>query len=98
MKTTEAQLNNLVKIICDITCMSNSKAQAIEKGQDRYIALENAVCYGGWRLINVGVNNGAHYGAFGGNATEARLKASEMAAKLNGIINGIEYAKRVKLQ
>jgi hypothetical protein len=91
MRTTEKQLNNLVKVICDITGLSNNKKQAIEKGQDKYLSLECANCYGGWRLISVGVKNGAHYGVFGGNGTENRLKAFEMAIKLNGIINGLEY-------
>ena len=94
MRTTEAQLNNLVKQICDLTGMSNNKAQAIEKGQDKYLALENAACYGGWRLINVGVNNGAHYGAFNFGSTDARVKASEMATKLRGIIAGLEYKNK----
>ena len=91
MRTTEKQLNNLVKVICDITGLSNNRAQAIEKGQDKYLSLEYASCYGGWRLINVGVKNGAHYGAFGGNGTENRLKAYEMYIKLDSIINGLEY-------
>ena len=94
MRTTEAQLNNLIKDICDITGMSNNKEQAVEKGQDKYLALENATCYGGWRLINVAVSNGACYGAFNFGSTDARVKASEMATKLKGIIAGLEYKNK----
>lgn len=93
MRTTEKQLNDLVKHICDLTGKANNKEMAIKNNQDKFLALENAPIYGGWRLITVGVNNGAHYGAFGGNGTEARLKASEMATKLKGIIAGLEFNK-----
>lgn len=72
MRTTQKELNDLLKDICDITGLSNNKEQAIKQNQDKYLVLENASCYGGWRLVNVGVNNGAHYGAFDGNGTEQR--------------------------
>lgn len=97
MKTTEKQLNDLVKDICDITGLANNKQQAIKLGQDKYLQLNNASCYGGWRLCYVSVTNGANYGAFDGSSMEARLKAGEMAIKLRCLIAGIEYAKKAKL-
>lgn len=96
MRTTAEQLNNKVRIICELTGLSNNKAEAIKKGQKEYLALENAAIYGGWRLISVGVENGAHYGAFGFGSTDARVKASEMLTKLNGIIAGLEFAENAR--
>lgn len=93
MRTTEKQLNDLVKQICDLTGLSNNRKQAIERNQDKFIALENSSIYGGWRLINVGVNNGAHYSVFNFGSSDARVKASEMKTKLNGIIAGLEHKK-----
>lgn len=96
MRTTPAQLNNALKDICELTGLSNNKANAEAKNQTKYLALENAAIYGGWRLIQVDVKSGAHYGAFGGNGTEPRLKAAEMLTKLKGIIAGLEFAGNKK--
>jgi len=98
MKTTATQLNNLVKTICDLTGLSNNKEQAISKGQDRYLYLEYASVYGGYRLVNVNVNSGGHSGAFGGSGTEARLKSSEMYTKLSALIAGIEYQQVINFK
>lgn len=88
--TNAQHLNNLLASIAEITGECISREQAKEKGHERYLFLENASVYGGWRLVNVGVNNGAHYGAFGGNGCEARLKYKEMVIKLEGILAGLE--------
>jgi len=93
MRTTEKQLNDLVKHICDLTNMSNNRVNAIANKQESYLALENATCYGGWRLIKINVITGAHYGAFNSNGTEPRIKAKEMEIKLRGIIAGLEFKK-----
>ncbi len=94
MRITQKDLNDIVRQIADNLGLATSKDEAIKKGLDKYLALENAAVYGGWRIVNIGVNNGAHYGAFGGNGTEARVKASEMMARLDGILTGIEYANK----
>jgi len=94
MRTTAKQLNYLVEEIAQLTGLAMSQEQAIEKGLGSYLYLEYASCYGGYRLISVGLKSGAHYGALGGSSTEPRLKASEMETKLRGIIYGLEYAKK----
>jgi hypothetical protein len=91
MRTTTKELNDLVKQLADLTGMSNTREAAIKAGQDKYLLLENAPIYGGWRLVSIGVKNGAHYGAFGGNGCESRLKAYEMAIKLRALIAGLTY-------
>lgn len=94
MKTTETQISQLVKEIADLSGLVNNKKAAIEANQDKYLSYENAACYGGYRLIMVGVTNGAHYGAFNMSSCCARLKPAVFAEMLNGIIYGLQYDKR----
>lgn len=93
MRITTKDLNDVVRQIADRLGLATSKEEAVKKGLKKYLWLENSAIYGGWRIVNVGVENGAHYGAFGGNGTEARVKAGEMMAKLDGILTGIQYAQ-----
>lgn len=93
--TNTQHLNQLLNHIAKITGEATSREQAKEKGHERFLYLENASVYGGWRLITVGVNNGAHYGAFGGNACEPRLKYKEMVIKLEGILAGLECLQTI---
>lgn len=93
--TNAQHLKNLLESIAEITGEATNQEQAKEKGHERYLFLENASAYGGWRLVNVGVNNGAHYGAFGGNGCEARLKYKEMVIKLEGILAGLECLQTI---
>lgn len=83
-------LNEVLEEIAQKLNKAISADQAKKMGLDKYLYLEYAAIYGGWRIVNVGINNGAHYGAFDGNGTEPRLKASEMYIKLRGILAGIE--------
>lgn len=94
MRTTEKEINDLVKSIADLAGLSNNKAQAKESGHESYLTYENAACYGGYRLIMIGVSNGAHYGAFNMSSCCARLKPAVFAEMLKGIIYGLEYDKR----
>jgi hypothetical protein len=91
--TNEQHLNSLLNDIAEITGEATTKEQAKLKGHERYLSLENAPVYGGWRLISVGVNNGAHYGAFGENGCEARLKYKLMVIKLEGILAGLKCSQ-----
>lgn len=96
MKTTKKLLERLIADIAIKLNLATSKDEAKEKQQDKYLELEYASIYGGYRVVMVGVNNGAHYGAFGENGTETRLKASEMEVKLSGILSGIEVTAKIK--
>lgn len=82
MMTKNELLNALLSDLAGMTGQATSKEQAIAMGKDRYLFIEYASNYGGYRIVNVGVNNGAHYGAFGGNSTESRLKYPAMEVKL----------------
>lgn len=87
--TNTQHLNNLLASIAEITGEAISREQAQLIGNERYLFIEYASAYGGYRLVNVGVNNGAHYGAFGNNGCESRLKYKEMVIKLEGILAGL---------
>jgi hypothetical protein len=87
--TNTQHLNQLLESIAKITGEATSKETAKANGHERYLFIEYASAYGGYRIVNVGVNNGAHYGAFGGNGCEARLKYKEMVIKLEGILAGL---------
>ncbi len=96
MRTTETQISNLIKTICELTGKSNNMTQAIERGHETYLSYENAACYGGYRLISIGIKNGAHYGAFNWGSTEPRLKPAAFAERLEGLIAGLEAVEAVK--
>lgn len=74
MKNQNAILNDKVREIADLLNLATSKKEATEKKQKQYLRLENAPIYGGYRLINVGVENGAHYNEIGYSSIEPRLK------------------------
>lgn len=91
MRTTKKTLQYFVELIAEKANLATNKEQAIKMGLDKYLYLEYNSVYGGYRLVNVGINNGAHYGAFGGNGCEANLKASNMLIKLRAINEGIVF-------
>lgn len=93
-RITEKQISQLVKEVADLAGLANNKAAAVAANQPSYLSFENAACYGGYRLIMVGVNNGAHYGAFQWGSTEPRVKPAVFADRLNALIVGLEFNKR----
>lgn len=96
-KLTKGQiLESLLKEIGTLTGLATSSEEAKTKGLDKYLFIENAPVYGGYRLINVKMDSGAHCGAFGGNGCEARMKFQEFKTKLESILDGLEYADKVK--
>ena len=79
------KLNTILEEIATKLDLATNKQDAINKGQDRYLYLEYASHYGGYRLVNVSVKNGGHYGAFGESSTCTRMPLKQMEAYLNGI-------------
>ena len=90
MRTTEKEISQLVAEAAKLAGLSNNKKQAIEAGHDKYLSYENAACYGGYRLIMVGVANGAHYGAFNMGSTCPRQKPAVFSLMLQSLIAGLE--------
>jgi hypothetical protein len=89
-RITAKYLNELLAEVGQLSNQPTTEAQAKEMGTDRYLHLEYAACYGGYRIVNVKISNGAHFGAFGGNGCEGRVSASKMAIRLEGIISGMQ--------
>ncbi len=90
----------LAALLADLAGMTNqatSKEQAIEMGKDKYLFIEYASNYGGYRLVNVGIDKGTHYGAFNGNGCESRLKFNEMELKLRSLITGVSYGIQMNM-
>lgn len=95
-KLTKSQiLESLLKEIAKLTGGAVSSEEAQTKKLDKYLFIENAPVYGGYRLINVKMGSGAHFGAFGGNGCEARIKFKEFKTKLESILDGLEYAEKM---
>ena len=93
MKTTVKQLKQSFAELAEISGYSTTLEGAKQQGQDKYLFMEYAAHYGGYRIVLVGVSNGGHYGAFGGNGCESRLSKSEMTVKIESLIYGIKHAK-----
>lgn len=97
MKTNRKELETLLAEIASLLNQSVSYDHAVANGHDKYLYLEYASVYGGYRAVNVGIKNGAHYGAFGESSCVARRKASDMYNFLLGIHYGIEFnSKRLQ--
>jgi hypothetical protein len=87
-------LKLILKDICNELNLPFGYDDAINKGAEIYLDLEFASHYGGYRLINVGVKNGCHYGAFGESSACARKSLKEMKNYLEGLLYGIKYSKK----
>jgi len=94
---TKQLLAELLNDLAELTGQATSKEQAITMGKDSFLFIEYAAVYGGYRIINVNVTTGAHYGAFGNSGTEGRLKAPVMEVKLRALIEGVKYAQQMQL-
>ena len=62
--TKKEILQDLVNDIAELTNQATSKEEAINKGLDRFLHIDYASVYGGYRLVSVAVNGGAHHTAF----------------------------------
>lgn len=93
MRITEKQISQLVKEVADLAGYANNRATAKERGLKSYLTFENAAVYGGYRLIMVQVESGAHYGAFQWGSTEPRVKGAIFADRLNALIVGLEFKR-----
>lgn len=94
-----SQANHLQAIlerICTITGDCTSETQAKEKGKENYLYIEYNSVYGGYRLVRVKVDTGAHCNPFPGmTAEEARHSAKIMSVYLHGILIGLQIEKPV---
>lgn len=96
MSTSKKQIELALERLSEVSGLPITRDEAQKKGADKFLHAEYANCYGGWRLVMVKLNSGAHSGAFGGNGTEPRMKPQEFYTYLNGLINGVECAKKLQ--
>jgi len=96
--TKQQILNALLADLAGMTNQATSKDTAVSMGKSHYLYIEYSSAYGGYRIVNVGVSNGSHAGAFGGNGCEPRLPFKQMELKLRSLIAGAEYAMRNTMQ
>ena len=88
-RTTKKELENLLKIISELSGISTEK----KDGEKYHLYLDFASCYGGYRLVKVNNETGGHFGAFGESSCCERLSAGKMANKLRIILNTLETVK-----
>lgn len=74
--------------IKDLSILLDRIKKVIPAKEGFHYEIDHAPIYGGYCLVMVKDENGAHYGYFGGNGTESRLTAKEFHAKLTGILEG----------
>lgn len=85
------QLDNLLTDIAGVNeNLSACEDQAIKRGHTKYLQLEYAACYGGYRVVMVNITNGGHSGAFGLSSACERISFNEMQHFLSGILIGME--------
>ena len=92
-RTTKKELENLLKIISELSGISTEK----KDGEKYHLFLDFAACYGGYRLVKVNNENGGHLGAFGESSCCERLRAGKMADKLRTIMHTLEVVKNPEL-
>ena len=94
MRTSKKQLNNLVKIIADLTGMKNNKSDAIKAGKSTYLWL-NEGFDNYYTLSEVQLPNQTQNMPFmlGHHA----YKAGEMETMLRGLIGGLKWIKENEL-
>ena len=86
MRTSKTQIERVFNNICKLTNSTKDNPE-----NQYYLAIDFASCYGGYRLVNVRKESGAHYGAFGKSSTYPRMKASEFLLYLEGIEAGLKF-------
>jgi len=74
------------------TILMNRLATLQQMTNDNSLKLDYAACYGGYRLVKVGINY-VEYGCFGFDSTGKRVTAREMISRIDAIIAGIEYGR-----
>jgi len=93
MKITAKTLNEHLQEIAKQLNLATNRDEAAAKNLTHYLYLDHNSVYGGYRIVNVNIENGGRSGAFGGNGTEARINAKAMYMKLDSILNGVLAAQ-----
>ena len=92
-RTRKSELQNLLHTISELSGISTDK----KEGEKYHLYLDFAACYGGYRLVMVNNESGAHLGAFGESSCCERLSAGKMADKLRTIAYTLQVVKNPEL-
>lgn len=85
-------LGILLVQLANMTNNATSKSEAIEKGLDSYLSLDNYPMYGGYNLIKIDVNSGGHEDSFNSfPSCGGRVKASVMIEKMRSFMAGLDF-------
>lgn len=89
-------LSILLAQLANMTKKANSKDDAIKKGLDEYLYLDNYPMYGGYNLVSVSVVGGGHGNSFNSfPSCGGRVTAKVMIEKMRSFMDGISYAKQL---
>jgi hypothetical protein len=90
--TTAKTLSILLKQLANMTNNAVSKDEAIQKGLDYYLYLDNYPMYGGYNLVRVDVKSGGHGTAFNSfSSCGGRINGKAMADKIRSFMDGLAY-------
>lgn len=88
------ELMKILQAIADTTGDAASFEQATATGAPTYLQIEHNSTYGGYRLVRVKTDGGAHINPFEGlSACDARLSYAHFYQLLRGIYTGLTLKK-----
>ena len=92
--TTAKRIESLVSDIATATGKAATRKEAIERNMEYYLTTENAAVYGGYRLISVKVETGAHASPLPGTSSvDPRMKPLVFETFLRGILIGLNFTR-----
>jgi hypothetical protein len=83
------EVNKLLAEICLKGGFASNKREALTMGKDKYLHVEYNRTYGGYRLVNVKVDNDGHFGTFGQSSCCKRLPKSKMLAYMQEVLESL---------
>lgn len=88
---TTKQIENRIKLLCDLTGEFNNPTEAKEAGKKYFVSYESTPLYGGCRLIGIQIEGGGHMNIFGQSSACARVKKGEFYTMLSAMIDLIYW-------
>lgn len=90
--TSSKTLEILLSQLATMTDKATSKDEAISKGLESYLMLDNYPMYGGYNLVAVSVNGGGRSNAFNSfSSCGNRLIGKVMIEKLRSFMDGLNF-------
>jgi hypothetical protein len=90
--TTSKTLEILLSQLATMTNKAASKDEAINKGLNSYLSLDNYPMYGGYNLVSVSVNGGGHSNSFNSfPSCGNRINGKAMIEKIRSFMDGLNF-------